>query len=207
MINNLASSKVSVSGVILAGGLARRMDNRDKGLICFLEQPLVSYAVNALRPLVDQLFINANRNHQAYQQFGCPVIADQTTRFDGPLAGILTALIHADSEILLVVPCDSPLVTTEHLERLLTECLKPGIDLAVASDGERLHPVFLALRSHLKSSLEAYLASGQFKMMDWLIRQQHSIVDFSEAQAIFTNINTETELKALEASLTKISQA
>lgn len=188
-----------VSGVILAGGLARRMNNRDKGLIPYNGRPLVSYAMAALAAVADQSFINANRNQEHYQAFGLPVIADQTDSFDGPLAGILTAMVHADTDVLLVMPCDSPLIKAEHLQKLLVGRAENDADIAVAFDGERLHPVFLALKTSLRSNLQDYLASGQRKMDRWLEQQKSVRVDFSSEPEIFININTLTELSELEA--------
>ncbi|MCL7420918.1 MAG: molybdenum cofactor guanylyltransferase [Methylobacter sp.] len=193
------NSQTKVTGVILAGGLARRMNNQDKGLVNFKGRPMISYAIAALTPMVDQLIINANRNMEQYRQFGLPVVADQTDSFDGPLAGVLTAMIYADADILVVMPCDSPLVTTEHLEKLLSTRAEQNADVAVAFDGERLHPVFLAIKSTLKNSLEAYLASGQRKIDLWLERQNMVKADFSDSPEIFMNINTMNELTALEA--------
>lgn len=193
------NSQTKVTGVILAGGLARRMNNQDKGLVNFKGRPMISYAIAALSPMVDQLIINANRNMEQYRQFGLPVVADQTDSFDGPLAGVLTAMIYADADVLVVMPCDSPLVTTEHLEKLLSTRAEQNADVAVAFDGERLHPVFLAIKSTLKNSLEAYLASGQRKIDLWLERQNMVKADFSDTPEIFMNINTMNELTALEA--------
>ena len=193
------NSQTKVTGVILAGGLARRMNNQDKGLVNFKGRPMISYAIAALSPMVDQLIINANRNMERYRQFGLPVVADQTDSFDGPLAGVLTAMIYANADVLVVMPCDSPLVTTEHLEKLLSTRAEQKADVAVAFDGERLHPVFLAIKSTLKNSLEAYLASGQRKIDLWLERQNMVKADFSDTPEIFMNINTMNELTALEA--------
>ncbi|WP_020161140.1 MULTISPECIES: molybdenum cofactor guanylyltransferase MobA [Methylobacter] len=193
------NSQTKVTGVILAGGLARRMNNQDKGLVNFKGRPMISYAIAALSPMVDQLIINANRNMEQYRQFGLPVVADQTDSFDGPLAGVLTAMIYANADVLVVMPCDSPLVTTEHLEKLLSTRAEQNADVAVAFDGERLHPVFLAIKSTLKNSLEAYLASGQRKIDLWLERQNMVKADFSDTPEIFMNINTMNELTALEA--------
>ena len=113
------NSQTKVSGVILAGGLARRMNNQDKGLINYKGRPMVSYAIAALTSVADQSIINANRNREQYQAFGLPVVADQTDSFDGPLAGVLTAMIHTDADVLVVMPCDSPLIKAEHLQKLL----------------------------------------------------------------------------------------
>ncbi|WP_027147988.1 molybdenum cofactor guanylyltransferase MobA [Methylobacter tundripaludum] len=192
------NSQTKVAGVILAGGRARRMNNRDKGLVNFNGRPMVSYAIAALAPVVDGVFINANRNIDQYRQFGWPVISDQTDSFDGPLAGILTAMIHADADVLVVIPCDSPLIKTEHLQKLLLTRAEHNADVAVAFDGTRLHPVFLAIKTALQTSLQEYLADGQRKVEVWLAQQNWVRVDFSNEMEIFSNINTMMELSVLE---------
>lgn len=192
------NSQTKVAGVILAGGRARRMNNQDKGLVNFNGRPMVSYAIAALAPVVDGVFINANRNIDQYRQFGWPVISDQTDSFDGPLAGILTAMIHADADVLVVIPCDSPLIKTEHLQKLLLTRAEHNADVAVAFDGTRLHPVFLAIKTALQTSLQEYLADGQRKVEVWLAQQNWVRVDFSNETEIFSNINTMTELSVLE---------
>lgn len=191
--------QTKVTGVILAGGLARRMNNRDKGLISFKGQPMVSYAIAAMKPVTNQTIINANRNIPEYQAFGLPVVSDQTDSFDGPLAGVLTAMMFAETGVLLVMPCDSPLVKANHLQKLLSTRATVDADVAVAFEGERLHPVFLALKATLKSSLQDYLLSGQRKIDLWLEQQKMVKADFSAEPDIFININSMTELSDLEA--------
>ena len=191
-----------VTGVILAGGLARRMNNQDKGLINYKGRPMVSYAIAALASIVDLSIINANRNREQYQTFGLPVVADQTDSFDGPLAGILTAMLYIEADLLVVIPCDSPLIKAEHLKKLLATRAKDNSDVAVAFDGERLHPVFLAIKTSLKNSLQDYLNNGQRKADLWLKQQKMVEADFSDEPEIFVNINTLTELSELEAKNT-----
>ncbi|MGZ5025937.1 MAG: molybdenum cofactor guanylyltransferase MobA [Methylobacter sp.] len=191
------NNQTKVIGVILAGGRARRMNNRDKGLVEFKGRPMIAYAIDALMPVVDYVFINANRNIDQYRQFGLPVISDQTENFDGPLAGILSAMIHVEADVLIVVPCDSPLIKTEHLRRLLLARSESNADVAVAFDGARLHPVFLAIKTVLKTSLQDYLADGQRKVEFWLNRHNIVRVDFSDQPEIFSNINTMAELSEL----------
>lgn len=194
----IMNSQTKVAGVILAGGRARRMDNRDKGLVDFKGRPMVSYAIAALAPVVDSVFISANRNIDQYRQFGWPVISDQTDSFDGPLAGVLSAMMHADADVLLVMPCDSPLIKTEHLRKLLLIRAESNADVAVAFDGIRLHPVFLAIKTALQASLQEYLADGQRKVAVWLAQQNLVQVDFSDEPEIFKNINSMDELSMLE---------
>lgn len=192
------SEQNKVSGVVLAGGLARRMGQQDKGLVLFKRRPLITYALSALEPLVDELLISANRNQDIYRQFGYRVIGDNNPTFDGPLAGILAAMQTARNPLLLVTPCDSPLVKTEHLQRLLAGLQDQDADIAVVWDGERLHPVFLALKTALRSDLEKYLRSGERKLESWLYRHKWVKVDFSDQPELFVNINSPEELLRLE---------
>ena len=195
------SDQNKVSGVVLAGGQARRMQQQDKGLVLFKQRPLVSYPIEALAAVADDLLISANRNQAIYQQWQYPVISDATDDFDGPLAGILAAMDYVDAEILLVLPCDSPLFTAQHLQQLLAG-LTEQFDVAVADDGERLHPVFLAIRTELKASLKAYLASGERRLQNWIFQHRVNQVDFSQQAQIFTNVNTLAELEMLETHFT-----
>ncbi len=194
------NSQTKVAGVILAGGRARRMNNQDKGLVKFKGRPMISYALAALAPVVDCVFINANRNIDQYRQFGWPVISDQTDSFDGPLAGVLSAMVHADADVLLVMPCDSPLIKTEHLQKLLLTRAENNADVAVAFDGIRLHPVFLAIKTALQPSLQDYLSGGQRKVAAWLAQQDLVQADFSDEPEIFSNINTLDDLSVLEVA-------
>jgi molybdopterin-guanine dinucleotide biosynthesis protein A len=200
MVNETILTESLITGVILAGGKARRMNQQDKGLLCYHGHPLVSYAIAALSPLVQTTLINANRNLEQYQQFGLAVISDQTDSFDGPLAGILTAMIHSDAQVLLVVPCDAPLISSAPLQKLLTSLAENNADIAVAFDGERLHPVFLAVHCRLKNSLQNYLASGERKVQMWLEQHNTVAVDLSASPEIFTNVNTLAELSELETA-------
>jgi len=191
-------AQTTVAGVILAGGLARRMNHQDKGLILYHGRPLVCYAIDALTGAVPEIIINANRNLERYREFGPPVVPDQSASFDGPLAGILTAMRHTEAEVLVVLPCDSPLIQPEHVQKLLAARAECDADIAVAHDGERLHPVFLALKTRLKDSLQAYLAGGERRIDRWLERHRLVLADFSATPNIFINLNTMTELTALE---------
>ena len=84
--------KNDVAAVILAGGKAKRMQGTDKGLITLKGKPMITYVINALNTQLDEIFINANRNKQQYQELGYPVISDLTDDYLGPLAGILSGL-------------------------------------------------------------------------------------------------------------------
>ncbi|MCI0653137.1 MAG: molybdenum cofactor guanylyltransferase [Methylococcaceae bacterium] len=192
---------IKITGVVLAGGLARRMGGGDKGLIDFAGRPLIHYALSAIRPVVDDAMINANRNHDKYREFGCPVVADRNRSFDGPLAGILSAMARSDADYLLTVPCDCPLIDSAILGRMVAAIEMEPLDCLVADDGERLHPVVMLLDRRLEDDLGAYLDSGERKIDRWFMRHRWKPVDFSDRPGVFRNINTPEELAALEHEL------
>ena len=112
-----------ITGLILAGGRARRMGGQDKGLIPLAGRPLIAWVIEALRPQVGSILISANRNQAAYAAFGYPVIGDEAggpdlTGFQGPLAGIAAAMTLAQTPWLLTLPCDTPLLPADLAARL-----------------------------------------------------------------------------------------
>ncbi len=183
-----------VMGVVLAGGQARRMNYQDKGLIHYNGQPLVSYAIAALLPVVNDIVISANRHHKQYRTFGWPVIADESSDFEGPLAGLLAVMRHSDAEVLMVLPCDSPHFEARHCQKLLTLHASQQADAAVAFDGQRIHPVFLALRTTLLTQLQNYLAQGERKVAKWLEQINCVQGDFSDEPEIFVNMNSHADI-------------
>lgn len=192
------NKQAKVSGVILAGGLARRMQQQDKGLVLFNNKPMVEYAIQAMNTIVDDLLVNANRNVIEYQKFSYPVISDENDDFAGPLAGVYAALNVCKHEVLLIVPCDSPFINTESLQCLIEQRERQNADIAVAFDGERIHPVFMAIKASLKESLQAYLASGERKIDRWFEQHNWIKVDLSSNPDLFLNINTLEQLAELD---------
>ena len=189
-----------LTAVVLAGGQARRMGGSDKGLLLLNGRPLISYTLDALQPCTARILINANRNHQAYRQFGLPVIADDSGNYEGPLAGILSVLRQATTPYLLCVPCDSPQIRPPMLHRLVEALRDDATECSVAHDGQRLHPVFLALKCSLAASLQAYLESGDRKIDLWLQQHRCRVVDYSDCPQMFINVNTPAQLRELESA-------
>jgi len=193
------------SGLVLAGGRARRMGGVDKGLLMFRGQPLITHALASLRPLTERLYISANRHLETYRGFGYPVLTDEQTGYAagtaGPLVGILAALQHVDEGGLLVVPCDAPYLETRHLVSLVTALSDSDAQCAIANDGKRLQPLVMALRvTGVRASLAAYLAAGERKVENWWRSLQWVSVDLSDAANAFINLNTLDELAAHDVS-------
>ena len=191
----------AVAGLILAGGRARRMGGQDKGLIPLAGRPMIEHVLRRLRPQVATIVISANRNGERYARFGHPVIADVLGDYPGPLAGVLSALIDTRQPWLAVVPCDSPLLPEDIVERLLHTALTASAELAVAHDGERLQPVFALLHRSLLASLRAYLESGGHKVDAWYAQHRMIATDLSDRPEAFVNINTPEDHAALEREI------
>jgi molybdenum cofactor guanylyltransferase len=182
-----------VTGVILAGGMARRMGGQDKGLIELAGRPLVAWAIAALRPQVAALIVNANRNHARYRDYGFPVVADRMADFQGPLAGFASALAVAETPWIVTVPCDGPCLAPDLVARLCTALTRAQAQIAVAADARRLQPVHALIPRALAADLDAFLASGERKIDRWYDRHRTVTVDFSDRPECFVNINSPEE--------------
>ncbi|WP_291992808.1 molybdenum cofactor guanylyltransferase MobA [Candidatus Accumulibacter sp. ACC003] len=189
-------SRANITGLILAGGQGRRMGGTDKGLVELDGGPMVAQVIARLRPQVDSLLINANRNADAYAALGAPVVADRHAGFVGPLAGLDAGLHHLGERDawLLTCPCDSPAVPLDLVARLHAALLTAAADVAMARADGRLQPVFLLAHTRCAASLAAYLARGERKIDRWVLAQQHVLVDFDGCPEAFANINTADEL-------------
>lgn len=186
------------TGVILAGGQGSRMGGVDKGLVMFRGRPLVAHVIERLGPQVGTILINANRNPQAYAAFGHPVVSDEIEGFAGPLAGFERGLAHAKTEFVVTVPCDSPFLPADLVQRLRAALDAKGADLAYARTGDQPHPVFCLMRRTVHDSLRAFLSAGERKIDRWTARLSVAEVAFDDEAAAFANINTSGELAALE---------
>jgi molybdopterin-guanine dinucleotide biosynthesis protein A len=189
---------MSISGVILAGGMGRRMGGADKGLIEFLGRPMIEHVAERLRPQVGEILINANRELAHYGSLGYPVIEDEIGGFAGPLAGLHKAMLVAAHPYVLTVPCDSPLLPHNLAESLMNGLMERDADLAVAKTGIQSHPVFCLCRTALLPNLEAFLKDGGRKIDAWYSTLEVAEVQFSDNAKAFANVNTPEELVWLE---------
>ncbi len=178
----------NITAVILSGGRSSRMQGEDKGLILLNDKPLISYVVDVVDGKVGRLLISANRNVERYQLYG-EVIVDELTDFQGPLAGISTALSKANTTYLLILPCDSPMVNKTVVDRLIGEMDRADVDICVADDGLRIHPTIALIKANLENNLLAFLESGERKLGLWIEQNDFQKVDFSDQPKVFINLN------------------
>lgn len=198
MSDAVAYPQARITGVVLAGGRARRMGGEDKGLTPFKGRPMAAYVVDALAAQCARVIVNANRNHDAYAALGCEVVADDDGEFNGPLAGIARGLACATTTWALFAPCDSPLTSTR-LGPLLWQALaNKHADIGMAAVGERTHPVFALMRTSLVDSVHEALARGERKIDRWYAQHATITVDLPQITDSFLNVNRPEDLAALE---------
>lgn len=191
----------TITGLVLAGGQARRMGGVDKGLVPVAGRPMIEHVLDALVPQVGPLLVNANRNLERYAAYGHRVVPDTREGFLGPLAGVLSALAVLETDYLLTAPCDSPLVAPDLAERLHAAAVARGADIVVAHDGGRQQPTFLLLRRGLAADLGEFLDSGGRKIDRWFERHRLAEADMSHRPECFVNVNDPGERERVEALL------
>ena len=184
---------MSVTGIVLAGGLGRRMGGVDKGLQDLRGKPMVEWVLERFAPQVSEILINANQNRERYAAFGHAVVADDIGGFAGPLAGLHAGLKAANHDLVATVPCDSPFLPLDLVRRL--DSFLGDNDLAVAKTGEQPHPVFVLTRRSIRENLERFLASGGRKIDAWYASLSVVEVSFDDEAEAFRNINTADELR------------
>jgi len=192
-------SRDAVTGLVLAGGRGQRLGGVDKGLQPWRGRPLVDHAIARLAPQVGEIMISANRNAVEYASRASRVLADASGDFPGPLAGMLAGLRAAATPWLAVVPCDSPQLPLDLVERLAGG-LGAGRGAVVQRDlggdlGLRLEPVCCLLSTALADDLARYLGEGGRKVEGWLARHAAPVrFDRPGDAAAFANINTPDDL-------------
>jgi len=192
----------TISAVVLAGGRATRMGGQDKGLIKIAGRNIVTRITRQLSTQVEEIVINANRNLEQYAELGYPVVSDKMDDYQGPLAGMAAAFSIIRHQWLLTAPCDGPYIAADYCVRMLAQAKKDCSKIAVATDGNRLQPVYALIHRDLIGSLNDFLQSDERKIDRWY--QQHSFTQVAFADdEMFTNINTPQQLEEVEKKLSR----
>lgn len=188
---------------MLAGGRGRRLGGQDKGLLEIDGRPLIEHILELVTPQVTAVIINANRNQPIYSSYGYPVISDNMTDYQGPLAGFAAALSVCNTDYIITLPCDGPFVPGDLVNRLSAAIEENDADLAVAHDGERMQPVYALIPRSLLGSLQDFLDDGDRKIDLWYARHNTALADFSDVVDTFFNINTEDDRRSINRSGTR----
>ncbi|MDZ7802526.1 molybdenum cofactor guanylyltransferase MobA [Thiohalophilus sp.] len=189
------SAPTTITGIVLAGGRARRMQGQDKGLLPYQGRPLIEHVCERLRPQVAKLCLNANRHREIYQRYGYPVIEDMWPDFPGPLAGFYSALQQCAGEWFCFVPCDTPQLPTDLVARLRETATKAQVPVVAVTDGEHLHGTLCLLHRSCESALLSYYQQGHHRVQEWIRSQSYALVDYGDQSQALININEPQQLE------------
>ena len=169
------------------------MGGADKGLLEYQNRPLIEWAIAALKPQVDELFISANRNLETYAGYGHRVLPDTLSGYPGPLAGVWAALQTVTADWLVVVPCDTPHLPADLVWRLREAAQQANVPLAIAADDARTHYSCFIVRTDQRDTLAAFLARGERAVRHWQAGLASTTVRFDAAG--FANLNQPHDLQ------------
>jgi molybdopterin-guanine dinucleotide biosynthesis protein A len=201
----MPTDKTTTIGVVLAGGLARRMGGGDKSMRRIGGRTILDHVIERLKPQCEGLLLNANGDSARFARFTLPVIPDTVGDYPGPLAGVLagldwTAANRPDAEWVVSVAGDCPFLPRDLVARLHEARRAEDAQLAVASSGGRTHPVIglwgVGLREELRHAL---VGEGLRKIDRWTARYRLATVSWpTEPVDPFFNANTVDDLAEAE---------
>jgi molybdopterin-guanine dinucleotide biosynthesis protein A len=188
---------LEIPGVLLAGGLARRMGGGDKPMRSIAGKTILARVIARLKPQCDGLILNANGDPARFAAFGLPVIADTVADFPGPLAGILAALDwmaanRPEVKRVLSAAADCPFLPRDLVKRLDEARAAENAELAVAASDGQTHPVIGLWNVRLRDELRHALVKEDIRKIDrWTARYPLATVTWPTTPVDpFFNANT-----------------
>jgi molybdenum cofactor guanylyltransferase len=182
------NERQEVAGVLLAGGLSRRMGGGDKCLRDLGGRPVLARIIERAAPQVGALVLNANGDPARFDAFGLPVAADVVAGYAGPLAGVLTGLdwaaAHAPgAQWVASFACDAPFFPEDMVARMLAAVEAAGADMGCAVTHGRTHPVFGLWPLSLREDLRRAMVEEEIRKVDlWTARYKLVEVDFPDTE-------------------------
>lgn len=196
-----------IAGVVLAGGLARRMGGGDKALLRVGDYSLLDRVIARLKLQVGPILLNANGDPDRFVDCRLPIRADVVEGYGGPLVGVLTGLLWARESGLdwvLTAAADTPLFPTDLAPRLRAALQDQRADMAMAASGGHSHPVFALWPTTLTDRLwQAVTTEGLRRMEDFTSRHKLAVVEWpTQPFDPFYNVNAPEDLSRLRMILT-----
>jgi len=199
------STSQTTLGVILAGGLARRMGGGDKCLLPLAGKTLLQRVIDRAQPQVSTLLLNANGNSLRFARTRLTVVADAFPQNPGAMAGVHAGLSWMknnapSTEWLASFAADTPFFPSHLVETLREAALKKNAQLAIAISKGHVHPTFAVWHISMLDSIEQLLRTGETpRLQSWVDKQNVAYAEFAaEHYDPFFNINTPQDLYAAE---------
>ena len=192
-----------IAGLLLAGGLSRRMGGGDKCLRMLGGTTILARIAACIAPQVGPLALNANGDAARFDDFGLPVLPDVMPGNAGPLAGVLTGLEWASARgcsWLATIPTDAPFLPPELIGRMVDAVASEGSDMACAASAGRNHPVAGLWPVRLRAALRHAMTVENIRKVDrWTGGYELSVVEFtSDPYDPFFNVNRPEDLERAE---------
>lgn len=193
-------------GIILAGGLSRRMEGPEKSLLELGSKTLVSHVADRLKQQTSQVILNANGDTSRFSKLGLEVQQDTVEGFVGPLAGVLAGMrwasANSDATHLISAAADTPFFPRDYISKMQIQAQVQNAEIALAASNGRRHPTFGLWPIKLADALEHFLVEeGNRKVMLFVNRYQHCEADFENLNNDldpFFNVNTPDDMKKAE---------
>jgi len=192
-------------GVLLAGGLARRMGGGDKPMRQIGGRTILERVITRLKPQCDELILNANGDPARFASFGLPVVPDSVENFPGPLAGILAALDWTAAHrpgisLVFSAAADCPFLPRDLVARLTEVLVNESAQLAVAASDGQSHPVIGLWSVSLRDQLRDALVREDIRKIDrWTARYKLATVTWpTQPLDPFFNANTMDDIADAE---------
>jgi len=184
----------NIPAYILCGGKSSRMQT-EKGLVSLEDKPLINHIINELKNSTKQIYLVTENTD--YEPFGFPLVADRYKE-KGPLGGIHAALSHTNTEAVMVLSCDVPMIESSVLNTLIERHFAHGkTEITLASGPQKWHPLVGVYSKSILPELEIALRQNHLKVMDFIKTRNYQVVEF-DSELPFTNVNTPQALETLK---------
>ena len=206
---------IDIPGIILAGGLSRRMGGGDKGLLMLGETSIIERVIDKILPQVGSLAININGDSSRFPDYKLPIIPDSIKGYLGPLSGILAGMEWAfknGNKYIATVAADTPFLPDDLIKRLHAMVKRKNLNIGIAAsrilsgDDVFIHPTFGIWEVALKDDLRDALANDTRKIMFWAKKFKLDYYYFDTIDKLsdpFFNINTPDDLEEAKCRLKK----
>ena len=206
---------IDIPGIILAGGLSRRMGGGDKGLLMLGKTTIIERVIDKILPQVGSLAININGDSSRFPDYKLPIIPDSIKGYLGPLSGILAGMEWAfknGNKYIATVAADTPFLPDDLIKRLHAMVKRKNLNIGIAAsrilsgDDVFIHPTFGIWEVALKDDLRDALANDTRKIMFWAKKFKLDYYYFDTSDKLsdpFFNINTPDDLEEAKYRLKK----
>ena len=206
---------IDIPGIILAGGLSRRMGGGDKGLLMLGKTTIIERVIDKILPQVGSLSININGDSSRFPDYKLPIIPDSIKGYLGPLSGILAGMEWAfknGNRYIATVAADTPFLPDDFIKRLHAMVKSKNLNIGIAAsrflrrDDVFIHPTFGIWEVALKDDLRDALANDTRKIMFWAKKFKLDYYYFDTSDKLsdpFFNINTPDDLEEAKYRLKK----